>query len=192
MALKSCQSGCLMKVFQRMDLLITQESRLSQETVSWPPSCVEPSIVILHWCGLPSKKWQSHQERTRQWAARPSRRCPLLFEQTPPPRGASDVNNEAKNSGSRCCSGHGRLQGSRRSAKEQPWNAQAGRRYRNTSSVTRALRSAIRAPLAPAREPFLESLRPAGLSLRPLFSDNVQVHCRYLADRTRRVGWKER
>lgn len=40
--------------------------------------------------------WQPLRERSKQWAARPSRRCPLLFEQTPPPRGASDVNNGAK------------------------------------------------------------------------------------------------
>lgn len=87
MAFKSCQSRSFMKVFQRMDPLITQELRLSQETISGPPSCVESLIVIIHWCSLPPK-CSSHSTRkepstaTKQWHD-PSCRCPLLFEQNP-------------------------------------------------------------------------------------------------------------
>lgn len=187
MALKSCQSGSFMKVFQRMDLLITPELGSSQETISRPPSCVEPSIVIVHWCSLPQKMWQPLQERTKQWAARPSRRCPLLFEQNPTSPGRERCQQWSENSGhsSRCCSGHGHVQEvSRRSAKNEPSNARWIDVTVTTSSVTRALRYAIHetCPVGTSERIVFEKSSP-GFGLRPLLRGNNRC-ARPLSHRT--------
>lgn len=190
MAFKSCQSRSFMKVFQRMDPLITQELRLSQETISGPPSCVESLIVIIHWCSLPPT-CSSHSTReepstaTKQWHD-PSCRCPLLFEQNPTsPRVRAMSTMKRKQRAQQVVlwfRGTSRVPVDLQ--KDEQSNAQRDRCDCNTSlRGTRAVGTGQRIILKKSSPRFV---------LRSPFRENTGVYDHYRADQTRRFHWKAR
>lgn len=120
----------------------------------------------------------------------------FVIRANPTSPGCERCKQWGENSGysSRCCPGHGHVQGSRGSAKDEPWNSQRGRRYSDTSSVTRALRYAIHQACAVGTSETLLFLKKSspGFKLRLLLRDKIDAYEPYLADRTHRSGWKER